>query len=115
MIPRLWKSSIEPLTRALCIWDTILKATGYDEPKRETIIKKLIFSLPVHGFVIDGDLAGNIGIKVEDGNANVEEWKMMRNWRLKYIDQAEDNRFVRYAVPKKKGGSRCYPRELRHC
>lgn len=84
--------------------DTILKATGYDEPKRETIIKKLIFSLPVHGFVVDGDLAGNIGIKVEDGNANVEEWKMMRNWCLKYINQAEDKHFVRYVVPKKNGG-----------
>ena len=89
--------------------DTMLKATGYDEPKRETIIRKLIFSLPVHGFVIDGDLAGNIGTKVGDGNANVEEWKMMLNWCLKYIDQAEDNRFVRYAVPKKNGRQSLLP------
>ena len=82
--------------------DTILKAANYDGPKRQMMIKKLIFDLPVHEFVIDAQLAKEIGIAVEDANTNVGEWEMMREWFLRYIDQAEDKHFVRYVMPKKK-------------
>ena len=81
---------------------TILKAAKYEEQTREMIIKKLIFDLPVHAFVIDAYLAKEIGINVEDGSTNVEEWEMMREWFWRYIDQAEDKHFVRYVIPNKK-------------
>ena len=82
--------------------DTILEAAGYDEQQRRVMTRKLIFDLPVHEYVIDIDYAKKIGIKVEDGNTDVEEWDMMREWLWRYIGQAEDKHFVRYVVPNKK-------------
>lgn len=83
--------------------DIILKASKYDEQSRKKITKKLVFGFPVHEFVIHADLAKDIGIHVEDSNEDVEAWEVMREWFWRYIDQAEDKHFVRFAIPQKKG------------
>ena len=82
--------------------DRILKEAGYEEQKRKNMTQKLIFDLPAHGFVIQADLAKEIGIAVEDSSTSAEEWEMMREWFWRYIDKAEDRHFVRYVIPKKR-------------
>ena len=82
--------------------DRILTVVGYSEAKRKKITQKLIFDLPTHGFVIQADLAEEMGIEVESDSVDSEEWKLMRKWLLKYIDKAADRHFVRYIIPNKK-------------
>lgn len=81
--------------------DKILTAVGYGDEQRASMIQHLIFGLPTHGFVIQADLAEEVGMKVESSKVNPEEWDMMQKWLLDYIDKAEDRHFVRYVVPKK--------------
>ena len=81
---------------------TILTGAGYHKDERKKIIDALIFSLPTHEFVIQEGLAKDIGIKVENGNANAGEWEMMREWFWRYMNQATDKHFVRYVIPKEK-------------
>ena len=45
--------------------DTILKTAEYDEQNREEITKDLVFGFPAHDFVINADLARDIGIQYE--------------------------------------------------
>ncbi|MCY4490958.1 MAG: hypothetical protein OXC46_05770 [Thaumarchaeota archaeon] len=80
----------------------ILTMVGYDKKQLDSMMLYLISGLPTHGFVIQSDLAKQIGIKVESSEENPNEWDMMRNWFLKYMDKAKVRHFVRYVVPKKK-------------
>lgn len=82
--------------------DKILKAADYPLETLETIRNELIFGLPTHDFVIQADLACEIGIAVESDDTNPKEWKLMRNWLLKYIDKAADTHIVRYVIPNKR-------------
>ena len=79
----------------------ILEEAKYPKEKRMEITNKLIFDLPTHEFVIQEDLAKEIGIAVENSNVNADEWEMMRKWFWRYIGQAADRHFVRYVIPKK--------------
>ena len=81
--------------------DKILTAVGYDDEHRASMTRSLIFNLPTHGFVIQADLAKQIGINVQSSETDPGEWDMMQKWLLDYIDKAEDRHFVRYIVPKK--------------
>lgn len=79
----------------------ILIEAGYSEEACKKITDSLIFGLPTHGFVIQEDLAKEIGVNVENSNTKPDEWVVMRKWFWRYIDQATDKHFVRYIVPKK--------------
>lgn len=79
----------------------VLKEARYSEDDQEKITANLIFELPTHEFVIQRDLAREIGIVVENGESNPEEWEMMRKWFWRYITKAADKHFVRYVMPKK--------------
>lgn len=83
--------------------DKILTAANYPQEKRKTITEKLVFDLPTHDFVIQADLAYEMGIAVENDYINPKEWKLMRNWLLKYIDEASDMHLVRYVIYPTKG------------
>ena len=80
--------------------DTILKAAKYDEQSRMKITRQLVFGFPAHEFVINVDLAKDLGIHVEDSDVDGEVWEIMRDWFWRYIDQAEDKHFVRFVIPK---------------
>lgn len=79
----------------------ILNKAKYSESAQNNIIRNLIFALPTHNFVIQRDLAKEIGVSVEDSNTNPDEWEMMRKWFWKYIAKASDRHFVRYVIPNK--------------
>ena len=81
--------------------EKVLTAVGYADEPLANMTHRLIFGLPTHGFVIQADLAKEIGIAVEPSETNSEEWDMMQKWLLHYIDKAEDRHFVRYVIPKK--------------
>ena len=80
---------------------TILQKTGYDKQEIEKISNNLIFNLPAHDFVIDKNLAKEIGLKVSFGG-DPGEWNLMRNWFAKYVGEETDRHFIRYCIPKKK-------------
>ncbi len=71
-----------------------------DEEGIEQITDELLFKLPTHGFVIDRNLASEIGLRVESDDADVEEWNLMRHWFAKYVGREADRHFIRYCVPK---------------
>lgn len=79
---------------------TILKKTGYDKLDIERIVQILIFDLPAHSFVIDKNLAEEIGLKVSSDDEDLEEWDLMRDWFAKYVGEETDRHFIRYCVPK---------------
>lgn len=80
---------------------TILQKTKYTQEEIDKILRILIFALPTHSFVIDKNLAAEIGLKVvSDGDA--EEWDLMRNWFAKYVGEETDRHFIRYCIPKTK-------------
>lgn len=81
----------------------ILKEAGYDDEAQQKIIQKLMIDLPTHGFVIQRNLAKEIGINVQDSHEDAEAWDVMREWFWNYIEQATDTHFVKYTVPKKNG------------
>lgn len=79
----------------------ILKKTKYAPEKIDEILDYLIFALPTHSFVIDKNLAAEIGLKVvADGDE--EEWDLMRKWFAKYVGEETDRHFIRYCIPKTK-------------
>lgn len=82
--------------------ETVLRGAKYSEDDQEKITAKLIFDLPTHGFVIQRDLAREIGVAVEDSDSNPREWDVMRKWFWNYITQSTDKHFVRYVVPSTK-------------
>lgn len=82
--------------------ETILQKTGYDKPTIEKIKDNLIFNLPTHSFIIDKNLAEEIGIKIEPDSTDFEEWGLMRNWFAKYVGSESDRHFIRYCIPKTK-------------
>jgi hypothetical protein len=86
-------ASVEYLT-------TMLKKTGYDGDSIEKIKDSLIFNLPIHGFVIDRNLATEIGLKVENDDIDANEWELMREWFAKYVGEESDKHFIRYCIPK---------------
>ena len=77
----------------------ILKKTGYKESKCEKLSQDLIYSFPSHDFVIDENLAKEIGLSIES-SSNAREWDLMRNWFGKYVTTETDIHFIRYCVPK---------------
>ena len=78
---------------------TILKKTKYTQKKIDNISKNLIFTLPTHSFVIDKNMAKEMGLNVaSDGDA--EEWDLMRKWFAKYVGEETDRHFIRYCIPK---------------
>ena len=79
---------------------TILRKTGYDEQAIEKISNALIFGAPKHSFVIDRNLAREIGLKVDDGNEDPSAWDLMRNWFAKYAEGETDRHFIRYCIPR---------------
>ncbi len=79
---------------------TILKKAGYNEQEIKKISNDLIFSLPTHDFVIDKNLAKDIGLKVSSDDEDLEEWTLMRNWFAKYVVEETDKHFIRYCIPK---------------
>lgn len=82
---------------------TVLTKTGYAQEEIARISDDLTFNLPTHGFVIDRNLAAEIGLKVASGG-DAEEWDLMRNWFAKYVGEETDRHFIRYCIPKKKAG-----------
>ena len=82
----------------------ILEEAGYSGTKQKRIADKLIFGLPTHEFVIQEDLAKEIGIEVEKSDTDTSEWNMMRRWLDRYITKATDRHFVKYVIPRKKDG-----------
>lgn len=80
--------------------EMILKEVGYEEATLRKIIKTLTIGLPTHEFVIQSDLAREMGIKVEASSENTDEWETMRWWFWKYIAKATSTHFVKYVVPK---------------
>ena len=81
---------------------TILEKSGYGENERNSIKDKLILTLPTHDFVIDKNLAKQIGLKISKNDQNYDEWNVMRNWFAKYIRQETDHHFIRYCIPQPK-------------
>ena len=79
---------------------TILEKSGYDEDKIEKIVDALTFTLPTHGFVIDRELAEQIGIAVERDSDYHDVWTKMREWFAKYVIEETDKHFIRYCIPK---------------
>ncbi len=79
--------------------ETILQKSGYDEEKIEQITDQLIFRLPTHGFVIDKNLAKEIGLRIESDDTDIEEWNLMRHWFAKYVGKEADRHFIRYCLP----------------
>lgn len=80
---------------------TILEKSKYTEKEIENIVDNLIFTLPTHGFVIQYDLAKQIGLKVEMEKEDIEAWNKMRKWLSRYIIKETDRHFIRYCIPKK--------------
>lgn len=82
---------------------TILKKTKYAPAGIDQISQNLIFAMPTHDFVIDKNMAKEMGLKVvPDGDS--EEWDLMRNWFAKYVGEETDRHFIRYCIPKNVGG-----------
>ena len=82
---------------------TILKKTKYTQKRIDNISKNLIFTLPTHSFVIDKNVAKEMGLNVaSDGDA--EEWDLMRKWFAKYVGEETDRHFIRYCIPKTEKG-----------
>ena len=79
---------------------TILRKTGYNEEEIVKITKILILSLPTHNFVIDKNLAREIGLKVEVIKTDEYEWNLMRDWFAKYVGEETDRHFIRYCIPR---------------
>ena len=79
---------------------TILRKTGYNKEEIVKITENLILSLPTHNFVIDKNLAHQIGLKVEVIKTDESEWNLMRNWFAKYVGEETDHHFIRYCIPK---------------
>lgn len=80
---------------------TVLKKTKYEDYEINKITKWLLFNFPTHGFVIDKNIAAEIGLKISsDGDPN--EWNLMRNWFAKYVGQEADRHFIRYCIPNRK-------------
>jgi len=84
----------------------ILKKSGYDEESIEQIIDELLFNLPTHSFVIDENLAQEIGLRVEADDTDMEEWNLMRHWFAKYVGKEADRHFIRYCIPKQDNKSK---------
>ena len=79
--------------------DAILKKSGYDDSERKTLVMKLIYQFPIHDFVIDKNMATDIGLHVESNDVDIKEWNLMRNWFIKYITKETGNHFIRYCIP----------------
>ena len=84
---------------------SILTAVGYTYTEQSTILRELVFSLPTHDFVIQYELAKEIGIRVQNSDEDSEEWDLMRNWLMRYVGEAGDTHFISYVIPKKGGKS----------
>lgn len=78
----------------------ILKKTGYGDDEVDQISERLIFNLPTHSFVIDRNLAKEIGLKISQDDTDDEEWNLMRDWFAKYVGRETDRHFIRYCIPK---------------
>ena len=78
---------------------TILRKTNYTKEEIGKISDGLIFSLPTHGFVIDRNLALEMGLKVSLDSEDSEEWELMRNWFVRYVGEETDKHFIRYCIP----------------
>lgn len=81
--------------------ETILKKSGYTDKEIEKIVDSLIFTLPTHGFVIQHDIAKQMGLKAETQDEDLEAWNKMRKWLSKYIIEESDKHFIRYCIPTK--------------
>lgn len=79
---------------------TILEKSRYDKECIDQIADELLFGLPTHGFVIDRNLAKEIGLRIEPDETDMEEWNLMRRWFAKYVGKEADRHFIRYCVPK---------------
>lgn len=108
---RLMAESLDPviyeeffgITNAgLMYLSTILEKSGYDEDTADKIANALMFTLPTHGFVIDLELAEQIGISVVSYSACPDVWAKMRKWFAKYVSAETDQHFIRYCIPKTK-------------
>lgn len=82
--------------------DKMLTEAGHGDEQRAGMTRRLIFGLPTHGFAIRADSAKEVGMKVQSSGAGPGEWDVMQKWLLDYIAKAEDGRFIRYVMPKKK-------------
>lgn len=83
---------------------TVLKKAKYKRDKANKIVSELLFRFLTHGFVIDKDLASEMGLNIsQDGDP--EEWDLMRNWFASYVGREADRHFIRYCIPdgRKKG------------
>ena len=76
----------------------ILKKSGYKDNVCAQLRENLVYEWPDHDFVIDENLAKEIGLAIEL-NHDIEEWNLMRNWFSKYISTETDVHFIRYCIP----------------
>jgi len=81
----------------------ILEKVGYEE--LDDLTDLLITKFPTHGFVIQYDLAEEMGLKVEKHDIDIESWELMRFWLVNYINKQTDRHFIRYVVPNNKPDS----------
>ena len=79
--------------------EIILEKAGYDGKIISKISRNLIYDLPTHDFVIDKNLAKEIGLKISFDD-DLNEWHVMRNWFSKYVGKETDKHFIRYCTPK---------------
>ena len=77
----------------------ILQKNNYDNATIDKIVDSLTLILPTHGFVIDRDLAKQIGLNIEYDNKNSDVWNKMRKWFAKYVIEESDRHFIRYCIP----------------
>ena len=79
----------------------LLEKSEYNKKLVDSLIDKLVFQFPTHGYVIHRDHAKELGMKVEFDDEDDEAWRQMRYWLSKYIVQQTDRHFIRYVMPKK--------------
>lgn len=78
----------------------ILQKSKYNQEMVDDLTDLLTNKFPTHGFVIQYDLADEMGLKVEKHDVDLESWNMMRFWLANYINKQTDRHFIRYFVPK---------------